>query len=218
MCALLNHFKEKTKMLKILMLTFFLINSLFANPWEPDKPWTVSLGLGMAHYQAAFSHDSSTAVGRLSFNYQLFLTNYSSLGIEAGLQSNNSMRLDIPQATIDFLGGIPIEAQIKPMLDALITTKVFPYEEWPWYLNVNGGAAFRALQINRDDINDLKQVSPELQLGLGAIISENMSINLLYQAIFNGNPNFNLNELTKTATINNIPLQQAVILSFSMSF
>jgi hypothetical protein len=65
-------------------------------------------------------------------------------------------------------------------------------------------------------VNDLSQISPELQAGLGYKINDYLAIHIEYQHVFGGDPYYQVNELTQTETIANIPTQKAVLLGLTL--
>lgn len=182
------------------------------------NPWTVDGSFGLAFYPDMMHQDGQTSTSRFSLGRELLTQSGLWLGIEAGIQSGNTMRLVFPKEDIDALGGVPIEAQIKPMLDVLISLKTEPLNDFPLYAWVKGGAAFRQMQFDRESVNDLNHVSPEMQIGLGYQINEQAAITLGYQNIWGNHPTLIVNSIDDTGVINNIPSQQAVMLGFSFAF
>jgi hypothetical protein len=153
---------------------------------EP-RPWSVIGGLGYTWYDFGYHGGSSadpaaqasigdgqTAFGRFAIARDLAKRHSIQFGLELGVQSGNIMRLDIPQATLDLLGGMPVQANIKPMIDLLATATTEPLMTgYPAYGVLKAGIAYRRMQIDeRVTVNDLSQVGFELQAGLGANITD----------------------------------------------
>ena len=178
--------------------------------------WGFSGSLGITHYSNVYNNDGQSVIGRLSLNSQYAVSDFVALGLEAGVQNGNTMRLDIPKESLDLLGGEPVSVLIKPMLDLLVSIQVTPFEEVGFFSFIKGGMAYRQLQVDRNEVNDLSKISPELQAGLGYKINDNLAIHIEYQHVFGGDPYYQVNELTQTATIANIPAQKAVLLGLTL--
>ena len=196
---------------------------------EPG-PWSVVGGLGYTQYNFGYHGggsadpaaqasigDGQTAFGRFAIARDLARLHTMHFGLELGVQSGNTMRLDIPQATLDLLAGVPVQANIKPMLDLLATATTEPLmSQYPVYGILKAGIAYRRMQINdRVTVNDLEQVGFELQVGLGAAITERARLALLYQGVFNGSTNFTVNTAADTGHVSNIPMQNGLLLALT---
>jgi hypothetical protein len=196
---------------------------------EP-RPWSVVGGLGYTQYDSGYHGggladpaaqasigDGQTAFGRFAIARDLAKLRTMQFGLELGVQSGNTMRLDIPQATLDLLGGLPVQANIKPMIDLLATATTEPLmSQYPAYGILKAGIAYRRMQINdRVTVNDLEQVGFELQVGLGVAITERARLALLYQGVFNGSTNFTVNTAAGTGHVSNIPMQNGLLLALS---
>jgi opacity protein-like surface antigen len=179
-------------------------------------PWSITSSLGLANYQYMEGDQGQTAIGRLAFGNHMLSIGNTAIGVEIGLQSGNQMRFDIPKKTIDSLGGVPITGTIQPTLDVLLTFKTPLSTSLPLYALVKAGANYRQLRMDRTEINDRSEISPEIQAGLGFSVNENLMVSLVYQRILGGNPNFTANALTETGVIARIPRQEAVF--FGLTF
>lgn len=190
--------------------------------------WSVIGSLGYTWYEGAYQggidadplaqnaiDDGQTALGRLAIARTLF--DYSGLhfGAELGVQSGNTFRLGIPQATMDPIGGILPQATIKPMLDLLGTLSYQP-DNLPAFGLVKLGVAYRRMQINdRVTFNDLSQAAFEVQAGIGMNISDRVNLSLNYQGVFNGNTTYTVNTVLGTGQVSNIPNQNGLLLSLA---
>jgi hypothetical protein len=163
-----------------------------------------------------YNNDGQSVIGRLSLNGQYAPSDFVAFGLEAGVQNGNTMRLDVPKESLDLLGGEPVSVLVKPMLDMLISMQVTPFEDVGFFSFIKGGMAYRQLQVDRNEVNDLSQISPELQAGLGYKINDYLAIHIEYQHVFGGDPYYQVNEFTQTATIANIPTQKAVLLGLTL--
>ena len=192
-------------------------------------PWSVVGSIGYTGYENAMSQNGQTPVGRLAiakdlFNLgdtgisnDIFDASSTHIGLELGVQNGNRMALLVPQATLDTLGGLPITTTVKPMLDLLATVQVAPMADMPAFLVVKGGIAYRQMEMDRDTVNNLSQVAGEVQAGIGIPVSDAATLSLLYQGVYGSSPNFTVNATTLTGNVANIPVQNGVLLSLSMT-
>lgn len=180
-------------------------------------PWAIIGSLGYVNYQNTSDCDGQTALGRFAIAKDLLDTRYLNFGFELGVQSGNTMRLDVSEATLDELGGLPIQSTMKPMLDLLATVKIYSTKN-PLFAQIKGGAAYRQWQFdNRNSINNLSKIAGEIQAGLGYSIGHLASLSLLYQGVYGGNPNFTVSEACPSGYVSTLPRQQGVLLSFSLN-
>jgi opacity protein-like surface antigen len=198
---------------------------------EANRSWSLVGSLGYTWYNEAYHGgptadptaqtaigDGQTALGRFAIARGLGGLKNVRFGAELGVQSGNIMRLDIPQVTLDELGGLYPQLNIKPMLDLLFTGSWQPKEATPVFTLVKVGVAYRRLQVNdRVTFNDLSEAAFEVQAGLGYQINEKAALSLLYQGVFDGNTNYTINSTEYTGHINNIPSQNGLMLSLSYS-
>lgn len=203
-----------------LIVTFLLGMSsiLHAHDESSLSRWGVGGALGMSYTSNTLNKSNQTALGRLSLGATLLSLSTWQTGIEIGVQSGTTFRLSLPKESIDSLGGVPIEVTMKPFLDVLAGLNLKPSSNVPMNLWLKGGAAFRMMQVDREEVNDLSQISPELQVGLGYEISRQATINLGYQVIWGQKPKLEVNLQNETAILQHIPMQQAVMLGFSYKF
>ena len=178
------------------------------------SPWSITASMGMGSFQYMESTHGQTALGRLAFDYAL--TEY--LGLEAGIQNGNHMRFALPHETVNILGGVPVEGTTKPLLDLLVTAKTPTFNSaLPLYGLIKGGAAYRQLQMDRETVNDLTQIAPEFQAGIGYKVSKHLDVGLMVQYVAGKNPNVQADALTETGKIANIPTQVAVFLGLTLT-
>jgi opacity protein-like surface antigen len=195
---------------------------------EP-RTWSVVGGLGYVWYDFGYDGggladpaaqtsigDGQTAFGRFAIAKDLVKRRFVQFGLELGVQSGNILRLDIPQATLDLLGGMPVQANVKPMLDLLATATTEPLMSTAAFGVLKTGIAYRRMQIDeRVTVNDLSQVGFELQAGLGANITDRARLAILYQGVFNGRTDFTVNTAADTGHVSNIPMQNGIFLAIS---
>lgn len=178
----------------------------------------VSGSIGATNYQQAYANDGQSILGRLSLNAQYDVTESLNVGLEIGVQNGNTMRLDIPKPELDMLGGEPVTVVIKPLLDVLGALKVTPFDNPGLFGFIKGGIAFRQLQVNRNEVNNLTKISPELQVGIGYGVKDNSSLFLGFQHVFGSNPNYQVNPLTETGYIEGLPSQDSILMGLTILF
>jgi hypothetical protein len=213
-----NIMKKITLFLSVLICGYLSIAPSFADGFETDPSWALGINLGGTYYANGYGHDGQSAIGRLSIEKLLLTSETLNFGIELGIQNGNTMRLDIPQETLDVLGGEPVSIIVKPTIDLLLTARSQLTPDCPVFVFAKGGMAYRVAQLDRREVNDLTKYSPEVQAGMGYQMNDYLSLNLSYQSIFGGNPRFALNETNELANISNIPNQQSVMIGLSLYF
>lgn len=172
--------------------------------------------MGITRYESAYRRDGQSTLGRLSLNGQYAFTDFFALGLEAGVQNGNTLRLNLSKSTLDSLGGEPVSILVKPLVDLLFTAQIIPFEDNGFFGFVKGGIAYRQAQVDRNEVNDLSKAVAEFQAGFGYKINDNLALQFGYQQIFGGHPNYQVNSLTECATIFNIPTQKGVLMGISL--
>lgn len=206
------------KRIIIALVTIAMTSVNHAQSNGSTQPWFVDAAFGMTKYPGMMDDNEKTAAGRVGLGFTLLDQHHLQLAVESGIQSGNTMRLDFSKEAIDGLGGVPIEAQIKPLLDLLVGVNLQPLKDLPLTVFVKGGTAYRQLQVDHDSVNALSAFSPEIQAGLGYRINDKTRINLSYQSIFGDKPSLTVNPLTETGILQNLPSQQAVMIGFTFNF
>ena len=201
---------------------------------EFNKSWSIIGGVGYTWYQDAYAGgpgsdplaqgaigDGQTPFQRIAIGKDFGVLGYSYLehvrfGGEIGVQTGNIQRLGASQETLDYLGGLPIQLNIKPTLDLLLTAELEPLESIPAFGVLKAGIAYRRLQIDeRVTVNDLSQVAFDMQAGVGIDVSEHGKLSLVYQGIFGGSTKFTVNTLEGTGHLSAIPIQNGVLLNLA---
>ena len=188
-------------------------------------PLSIGAYGGYGHVDGGYKQDGNVALGRLSLGLHVKDYNVNhlialSFGIEAGVQSGNTMRLSANQLIIDDAGGLPVQAVLKPMIDALVTVKG-QFNSMSLFSYVfKGGIAYRQLQFadrtsSRDTLN---KVNGEFQAGLGYSVTEHVTLTALYQGIYSTNQADVQPISVGDLTISNIPTQQAGFLGIEYLF
>lgn len=209
------------KRLKTIAMILGMFSASFAQAacdFCNDKPWTIDAALGAAFYQDTGKSDAQGTIGRLSIGYTFINQAFFMLGLEGGVQNGNHLRLVFPKSDISTLGGVPIDAEIKPIMDIMLSLKTESIGETPLYLWGKFGGAYRQLRLDRESVNSVKSFSPEVMAGLGWHINKQVAFTLGYQYINGDKPTLSVNSNTETGVLRNIPAQQAVLAGFSFNF
>lgn len=182
-------------------------------------PWSLEIGLGYGQYQNMYVSDGQVFLARVGIAKEVI--QYLALhgGMELGIQSGNTARLKISDSEKYALGGLPIDTTIKPMLDMLLTGKVYTQLDSPLYGIFKAGAIVRHWQFNnRGSINDITRVDPEFQLGVGMDVAKRLSLSLSYQGIIGRNPDFKIISPDCEAHVSNISGMNSVVLGITIIF
>lgn len=188
-------------------------------PIAETFPWSITGSAGYATLSDAYAGQGQTAVGRIAVGKSLGDVLCGVFGLELGFQNGTNMQLNIPQDTLDLLGGVPITVTVKPLLDVLATLRVTPVLTSAVFGELKLGAAYRRMDVLiRQTVNNKSQFAFETQVGLGIPIIEAVTVSLLYQGIFGGSVDFQADSASRTGLIANIPIQNGVLLSLSAAF
>jgi hypothetical protein len=155
--------------------------------WSPARLSVGAYG-GYGAVNGAYKQDGQFAQTRLALGLRAAEYHVLTLGVEAGVQSGNSMRLTASDAFITATGGLPIQSTLKPLIDLLVTVKGQLLPNNPLFGILKGGVAYRQLTLeNRTSARDgLRQVNGELQAGLAYNITSHATITAFYQGIYSG--------------------------------
>lgn len=194
---------------------------------------TLAGPMGAAHVLPAFyvgafggygviegTYHGTMAQGRLTLGLHGWNYKNVTLGTELGVQSGNTMRLQTSEDLLVLAGGLPIEATLKPWLDALITIDYQIVPKRPFFAILKGGIAYRQLQLQgRSSSKDaLDKVDGEFLTGLGYDLSHNVRLTALYQGIYStSNAKITLSS-TYDVLIARIPSQHTGLLGVEYSF
>lgn len=207
-------------MYRLLILIFTLSFStagLACGGYSCNNPsLNLNAAFGYANFANAMNQDGKAAAGRLSLGGTIFREKYG-LGIEGGIQTGNIMHLKFSKEELFALGGVPLEVQIKPLLDLLLSLQVKINDDSLFGI-IKGGMAYRQMQVDEQAVNDLSSFSPEIQAGIGYQIGEQLFVNLIYQHVFGKAPTLTVDSLNETGILANIPAQQAIMLGVSWHF
>jgi hypothetical protein len=197
-------------------LSIFFICSAANATRERPLPWSLEVGLGYGRYLDMYRNDGNTVLYRLGVAKELMNIDWFHGGLELGAQSGDTARPRVSQTVLNQLGGLQIESTIKPLLDLLLTARVYPTCSRV-FGQIKIGAAWRNWQFTRTTISDVSRVNPELQLGIGYDISRLFRLSLSYQGIYGQNGGLESSCATCSPRFwGNIPTQNSVILGMSI--
>lgn len=186
----------------------------------PLSPLSVGAYGGYGHVDGDYKHDGNVAMGRLALGLRVKEYNRFAWGVEAGVQSGNTMRLHAASTIIDAAGGLPAQSILKPIIDGLVTVKGQFTPISPFSYLLKGGVAYRTLQFqDRSSSHDtLNKVNGEFQAGIAYNVTDSVVLTGLYQGIYSThNAGIRLNSVGDL-TVSHIPTQQAGFLGIEYTF
>jgi hypothetical protein len=201
------------KQIMIVALLCLTFTSYAAKPWYLN-PWTTDAAFGLSYGASR----EPTPLGRFSIGHGLYSNFAVQLGLEVGIQSGSSLLLQVDREAVAALGGLPIYAELKPLLDVLLNAKTLPVSSMPLFAWVKGGIAYRQLCAERSDLNQVKAMTPELQLGLGYQVNALIAATLGYQYLWGRPPELSVTGLSDAGRLRYLPAQQVVLLGFAYAF
>jgi hypothetical protein len=182
------------------------------------RPWLAVASMGYTLIENTGPGTGQTALGRFAIGKNLyefgerdtfgnaFHASLMNFGFEFGVQ--NGARLSLEETAV--------QSTLRPMLDFLGTLTLSPLESQPFFLSAKLGLAYRQWQMDYTTINNLSQITGELQAGGGMPIGDAAAISILYQGIYGSNPKLITYANTNSAHVSNIPQQNGVLVSLSL--
>jgi hypothetical protein len=201
----------------ILLSLNVFADGYYPAPTSQDQPWSIHASIGQGKYQNTPPNEGNSALARLALGNELLLIGDIALGLELGVQNGNRMHLQIPYETLAVLEWLPVRTALGPMLDLLITTKSDPLAGSSFFAQLKGGVAYRRWRLKQESIRIFTQVAGEIQAGFGYPVTALASLNLLYQGVYGGDPDFKFDVSSKSGRITNIPALHAVLVGFSVN-
>jgi hypothetical protein len=130
--------------------------------------------------------DGQTAQGRFALGVDAYRTDYVQLGIEAAVQSGNTLRLHVNGSTLAAIGGLYPLATVKGFPDFLVTAKGY-YKDF--FVVLKGGVAYRQFTLlDRFSSKDsIRRGNGEVQVGVGYQMTSHVRLTAFYQGIYSGN-------------------------------
>lgn len=186
------------------------------------KNWMLIASAGYDHFANAVNSDGSTGVARLALNRFLFRSGNFDFGLEAGIQNGVNMRPIVQANVLDALGGTPVLATIKPVIELLSTLSKRFSDNDRFIGFAKFGIAYRSMTFDRDTIPNISKISPDLHLGLASRVSDNISLMVYYHIAFGGNPDINATlfplPANNSGKASNIPTQQGALFGITYMF
>jgi hypothetical protein len=182
-----------------------------AESWLASHLYMGAYG-GYGAMSGAEENDGNFAQGRLALGLNLYQYQPAMFGLEIGVQSGNTMRLQVSDAVLAALGGLPVQVTLQPFVDLLATVKCQISQRYPIIAFLKGGIAYRQMHFNDriSSSDSLQQVNGEVQVGLGYQVTRNATLSAFYQGIYSNNSaNVTLDAAAENTFISQIPTQQA---------
>jgi hypothetical protein len=84
------------------------------------KQFGFTAAIGYTSYQDMYQPDGQTPLLRLALMKPFFITKKYNAGLELGVQTGNNMALNLPQSTVDAIGGLNVQTVMKSLVDLLV--------------------------------------------------------------------------------------------------
>jgi hypothetical protein len=221
----------KTKLLAVVSLIIMLplcniamahSNELTMNSQTPSSRFYIGTYMGYGVVNNMLHNDGQSAIGRLTFGYKALAYEWSkrdaNINVELGLQNGKTMRHAPANSDPTNNVDLPIQTTLNPVLDLLVAfnTQFAPECDFSGFLKA--GIAYRELQFpDGNYVSSINQVSPEIQAGLGYMLTKRTRIVIYYQGIYaDGHVTYRANP-NVLVTVSNIPTQQAGFLGFEFA-
>lgn len=173
---------------------------------------------GYGKFDDAADHSGETGIARFALGSLWPITNTnSSIGAEIGIQSGNQQTLSQDVSSVfGVTDALPIIFVVKPPIDLLAVWK-YQFTS-PWFIQAKAGVAYLRTATESKAIPSDSAWNPELQVGAGFNISNNIRFVLSYQRIFGQSPHLtSVNTTAGTAKITHVPTWQAGMLSLEIN-
>ena len=184
-----------------------------AEEWKPPAHILLGMHEGYSFMQGAYQHDGQTPFHRIDLGAKVTAFHQVDIAAELGVQSGNDLRLSASSALINAAGGLPLQATLKPTLDALVGLSAKISLNLPIYGVLKGGVAYRqlSLQSRTSQRDSIRKIDGEVQAGLAIHISKHAIFSMLYQGIYGGNDSGARLSSTNDVTLKHIPTQNALM-------
>lgn len=202
-------------MRKLLILAATTVSTLAnaaAMPSMPANPWSFSGAMGYSNTSNMIVNDGQTAFLRLALGRYLMDSSGFKIGAELGAQTGSNSRLDVSGTNYSNLGGVAVQTTITPMVDLLLTARKKLSESSKFSSYFKAGVAYRTMHFDRDTMNDLRKINPEVQVGVSMSLTSNACLSLGYQGVLSKNINLTTTT-TGTGNVKNIPAVHGALMS-----
>lgn len=197
-------------------VTFAYAATKTQNDHSKTLPWSLELGWGYGEYLHMYGNDGKYVLSRIGIAKEIVKLKWLHTGLEIGIQGGNVGRLNVPQTTLNLMGGLAINSIMKPTIDLLITNKLYLPNYNSLYTQIKAGIIMRRWQFTEGSINDITLYNPEIQFGIGRDINRLISLSLSYQLIAGKNPNYQIITNNCLGHVASMPGENAVILGLSI--
>jgi len=194
--------------------------SFVAEDGKPPVQVVLGVHEGYSFMQGAYSQDGQTPFQRIELGVKVNDFHQVAVGLEMGVQTGNNLRLTASSAVINAAGGLPLQATLKPTVDALVSFSAKLNPELPIYGVLKGGIAYRQLSLqNRTSQRDsVRKVDGELQAGFAFSMSEHATFSMLYQGIYGGSDAGTALSSTNDVMLKRVPTQHGVVAGLAYKF
>ena len=177
-----------------------------STPLVKKYDWSVLGSYGYSSYYDFSGSNGSTPSGRIAVGKRVLTRYASDLGLEVGVQQNGRTH---------YSSDAGCSFTTYPMVDALLTLKTPIFSSDRIFANLKAGIAYTNWRYYRQGIDQGSQqgLSGEGQAGLGYVIKDVFNFSVLYQGLLRTSILSGMH----TNLTNNLPAQNGVLLSLSMS-
>ncbi len=204
----------------LISVNVFAGNMSSASKWTSPRFFAGAAG-GYTNISGAHEQQGQTPQGRFTLGVKGKVDKLWLLGGELGIQSGNSMLLEVDEAVLSSTLFIPPQADLKPLIDALFSVQFQFTPTSPVSLQVKGGIAFREMQLNNITATSGTQlftVAGEFQGGVGVKLVENVQLNAYYQGIYSNSNAGVYRDSENNTPMSYIPTQQGGFLGIEYFF
>ena len=200
--------------------------------YSHTHPWLAVASIGYTLVNNTGPGTGQSALGRFAVGksvyeygerdnaFNPFHANLMDFGIEFGVQNGARLSLSASETELNAFSDTAlapaIQSTLRPMLDFLGTLRVSPLQDKPFFISAKLGLAYRQWQMDVQRVNNISQITGELQAGGGMSIGEAAAISFVYQGIYGSNPKLTFDLADRRATVSNIPQQNGVLMSLSL--
>jgi len=194
---------------------FFAASTAFAAP--ESAPWSTSLSIGYGSFSNMFQDDGRYALLKLGFGKGIFEYKSTLFGLELGVETGNTMRLDVSREILDQLGGLPFQSRVKPIIDLLGTARI-PVRDSGVSVLLKAGAALRTWQFDRCSADDRSVGDPEFQAGFAWTINKHIFTHLTGRVILGRKVTWFVDPSLDQLSISGMPNQYGILFGTTFLF
>lgn len=205
------------------MFAIVIYTTTFAAKTVPENnAWNLGVAIGYTHYQSNDIQQGRDAeLVRLSIGFVPVELSKLALGLELGLQTANDIEMMIsPNIPV---GGVPLHASIKPMLDLMGTLQLSLNGAKTVFAILKGGVVYRRMHFTENTISNISRINPKLQAGFGFMVTQRIKLVTYYQGIYSSSVDLKEHVISQKAglysqSVQNIPCQHSVLIGVEIKF